>query len=57
MVSVGLGWSALPVNMIDDSILAVPVEGLGMQRQLGSVCLRGRTLSRAAMAFIDLLRG
>lgn len=57
MVSVGLGWSALPVNMIDDSILGVPIEGLDMQRRLGSVCLRGRTLSRAAMAFIDLLRG
>ena len=56
MVSVGLGWSALPSNMIDEGIIAVPVQGLEMQRKLGSVCLRGRTLSRAAMAFMTLLR-
>ncbi len=57
MVSVGLGWSALPSNMIDDGVIAVPVKGLTMQRRLGSVCLRGRTLSRAANAFMDLLQG
>jgi len=55
MVSVGLGWSALPVNMIDHEICAVPVNKLSMQRQLGSVCLKGRTLSRAATAFMKLL--
>jgi DNA-binding transcriptional LysR family regulator len=55
MVSVGLGWSALPGNMIDDGIVAVPVEGLSMQRQLGSVRLKGRTLSRAALAFVGQL--
>ncbi|MGQ7843543.1 LysR family transcriptional regulator [Granulosicoccus sp. 3-233] len=57
MVSVGLGWSALPSNMIDEGVIAVPVRGLEMQRRLGSVCLRGRTLSRAAKAFIGLLQG
>jgi hypothetical protein len=56
MVSVGLGWSALPSNMIDEEIIAVPIQGLEMQRKLGSVCLRGRTLSRAAMAFTGLLQ-
>lgn len=56
MVSVGLGWSALPSNMIDDDIVALPVEGLQMQRRLGSVRLRNRTLSRAASAFLDMLR-
>lgn len=55
MVSVGLGWSALPSNMIDDGILDVPVTGLSMERQLGAVCLRGRTLSRAATAFMEML--
>lgn len=55
MVSVGLGWSALPSNMIDDDICAVPIEHLHMQRQLGSVCLKGRTLSRAATAFMNML--
>lgn len=55
MVSVGLGWSALPVSMVDDDIAAIPVSALHMQRQLGSVRLKGRTLSRAALAFLDLL--
>ncbi len=55
MVSVGLGWSALPDSMIDDDIVSVPVTALQMQRQLGSVCLKGRTLSRAASAFLELL--
>ncbi|NND92697.1 MAG: LysR family transcriptional regulator [Granulosicoccus sp.] len=57
MVSVGLGWSALPSNMIDGEMIAVPVQGLAMQRQLGSVCLKDRTLSRAALAFLELLPG
>lgn len=57
MVTVGLGWSALPSNMIDEGIVDVPVSGLSMQRNLGSVCLRGKTLSRAASAFMELLRG
>jgi DNA-binding transcriptional LysR family regulator len=53
MVSVGLGWSALPKSMLDDTIVAVPVSGINMMRQLGIVRLRGRTLSRAAVALLD----
>ena len=55
MVSVGLGWSALPVSMVDTEIHALPFKRLNMMRQLGSVRLKGRTLSRAAVAFLDLL--
>ncbi len=55
MVSVGLGWSALPASMIDEGMCAVPISELSMQRQLGSVRLKGRTLSRAASAFMELL--
>jgi len=55
MVSVGLGWSALPVDMLDDDIVQVPVKGLSMQRQLGYVHLDGKTLSRAALAFLEML--
>lgn len=55
MVSVGLGWSALPLSMLDDGMSAVPIPSLSMQRQLGSVRLKGRTLSRAALAFLELL--
>lgn len=55
MVSVGLGWSALPVNMLDKDIVQVPVKNLHMQRQLGYVHLKGKTLSRAAAAFKQML--
>lgn len=55
MVSVGLGWSALPLNMVDKDIVAIDTPQLPMQRELGSVHLRGKTLSRAAVAFIELL--
>lgn len=55
MVSVGLGWSALPIAMLDEDIVQVPVKGLSMQRQLGYVHLDGKTLSRAALAFLEML--
>lgn len=55
MVSVGLGWSALPVDMLDEEFVQVPVKGLSMQRQLGYVHLDGKTLSRAALAFLEML--
>jgi len=55
MVSVGLGWSALPVNMLDNDIVQVPVDTLLMQRHLGYVHLKGKTLSRAAAAFKQML--
>jgi len=56
MVSVGLGWSALPSSMIDDSIVEVPIKGLQMQRQLGAVQLKNRTLGRAARTFVQMLQ-
>lgn len=55
MVSVGLGWSALPASMVDGSIVELPVQGLVMQRRLGTVTRSGRTLSRAAMALVAML--
>ncbi len=55
MVSVGLGWSALPTNLLDTDIVQVPVISLSMQRQLGHVHLKGKTLSRAASAFLHML--
>ena len=56
MVSVGLGWSALPSSMIDNSIVEVPIKGLHMQRQLGAVQLKNRTLGRAAKVFVKMLQ-
>lgn len=55
LVSVGLGWSALPANMLDDSVTQVDIKNLSMQRELGSVLHRERTLSRAAVAFQAVL--
>jgi len=55
MVSVGLGWSALPVSMLDNDIVQLHVKGLSMQRKLGYVHLKGKTLSRAAIAFREML--
>lgn len=53
MVSIGLGWSALPCTMLDDSVRALEVEELPLRRTLGFVQHRARTLSNAAQALID----
>ena len=55
MVSVGLGWSALPSSMVDESLTALPTRTIDMQRVLGSVRLRDRTLGRAATALLGML--
>lgn len=55
MVSVGLGWSALPQSMVDESLTALPAKTVKMRRVLGSVQLKDRTLGRAAIALLELL--
>lgn len=55
MVSVGLGWSALPTSMVDKSLSTLPTRGLKMKRTLGSVQLKDRTLGRAATALLEML--
>jgi len=57
MVSVGLGWSALPKSMVDDSLTALPAKAITMHRELGNVRLKDRTLGRAANALLELLPG
>lgn len=56
LVSVGLGWSVLPQTMVDRQLRTLPVRGLHLQRTLGVVQHRERTLSNAARAMIELLR-
>ncbi|MGM0569206.1 LysR family transcriptional regulator [Marinobacter sp.] len=53
MAGVGLGWSVLPVSMVDDSlkVLSVPHR---VSRFLGAVGLRGRTLSPQARALLEI---
>jgi DNA-binding transcriptional LysR family regulator len=56
MVSIGLGWSILPLTLLDDSVLALEWQGQALSRTLGCVHHRNRSLSNAAEAFIELLR-
>ena len=55
MVSIGLGWSALPRTMINNELLEIPVHDLHIQRQLGIVQHSERSLSNASKAFIQEL--
>jgi len=55
MTSVGLGWSVLPVSMLDSSlsVLTVPQR---VCRVLGAVALSGRQLSNAARALLEIVK-
>lgn len=55
MVAIGLGWSALPRAMLDDSLVEIKVKGLEIERTLGVVQHAGRSLSNAGKAFIEIL--
>ncbi|HFD79910.1 MAG TPA: LysR family transcriptional regulator [Gammaproteobacteria bacterium] len=55
LVSVGIGWSLLPLTLADRQVRRLPVSGLELQRQLGVVRHRERTLSNAALALESLL--
>ena len=56
LVGIGLGWSVLPRSMLDSSILALNVNGLAMQRDLGVVWHERRTLSGGASALLKQLQ-
>jgi DNA-binding transcriptional LysR family regulator len=56
LVSVGMGWSLLPVTMLDGQIQSLRLPGLALQRTLGVVHHRERTLSNAARTLIGLLQ-
>ena len=56
LVGVGMAWSALPASLRDGQVVALPVAGAQLQRQLGWVRHGGRTLSRAADAFVQVLQ-
>lgn len=55
MVSVGLGWSVLPLSMLDKEICVLTFDQIQLQRTLGIVHHTERTLSNAAFALIDTL--
>ncbi|MGF2685432.1 LysR family transcriptional regulator [Marinobacter sp. DUT-3] len=55
MTSVGLGWSVLPVSMMDNSVRRLDI-GFPVTRVLGAVGLSGRQLSSAARALIEVVK-
>jgi DNA-binding transcriptional LysR family regulator len=55
MVSIGLGWSALPRAMMAEDVIEVPIDGLEIHRELGVIIHEERTLSQAAKALLTLL--
>jgi DNA-binding transcriptional LysR family regulator len=55
LASVGLGWTVLPRSMVDKSLKRLDIKQAHIERTLGIVYHRGRSLSRAAAAFIDTL--
>lgn len=56
MVSIGLGWSLLPKSMLEPGIREIEIRGIQIQRELGYIHHREKSLSNAAKAFIHLLK-
>ena len=53
MASVGLGWSVLPISMVDNSLTVLSVPH-SVSRILGGIGLKGRSLSPQAKALLDI---
>lgn len=56
MVSVGLGWSVLPLSMLDDTLCRLQPGEHALQRTLGVITDARRLLSRRAESFMACLR-
>ena len=56
MVSANLGWSMLPISMLDSTLTGKSLSGLEIKRSLGIVTRRNRTLSLNSEAMIAMLR-
>jgi len=54
LVSIGLGWSVLPKNMLDAELKILRLAKLTISRKLGLVWHPGRTLSNAAQRMMDM---
>lgn len=55
MVAIGLGWSVLPETLIDDDVQILPIEHLPIERPLGYLVHKSRTLSNAARSMLSML--
>lgn len=56
LVGIGWGWSLLPSTLVDDKLVVLNLADLNVERELGVIHHKQRTLSRAAIAFIELLK-
>ena len=52
MASIGLGWSVLPESMIDEDLHILPIDHPPIERPLGYLVHRNRTLSNATHAMM-----
>jgi DNA-binding transcriptional LysR family regulator len=55
LAAIGLGWSALPHTLIDENLHILKIEGVKIERQLGIVLHRERSLSNAAQAMMNII--
>lgn len=55
IVIAGLGWSALPDSLLDDSLTVLAIPEIDLVRQIGCLVHKERTKSNAANAFINQL--
>jgi DNA-binding transcriptional LysR family regulator len=56
LLGIGESWSVLPQTMLDANLVALKVKGVQLRRKLVSIHHKDRSLSRAALAFLDLLQ-
>lgn len=56
MVAANLGWSVLPVSMVDHSLVGRQLSGLDIERPLGIVTRKNRTLSLSSEAMVTMLK-
>ena len=55
LVAIGLGWSVLPLSMVDSTICPLHLPSLRLKRELGLVWHVRRSQSRAAAALVESL--
>ena len=55
MTIIGLGWSVLPRNMIDQELVSLDIDNHYLSRNLGLIKHPERSLSNASKAFIEML--
>lgn len=55
LVTIGMGWGVLPQTMVDGGLSVLYPAAITMQRELGVVRHRERSLSRAGQVLLELL--